>query len=807
MLLKYTLKNIIAKPGRLIVLLLCMTLACLTGYLAMDFSNVLEHSIYGAFSEKMGDVDFQLTTFSSEGITPELFAGGPSVEYVGRAGVTKKEVKRTQRKYNYEITESVVFSAFTDFELARKLRLLNFDKEPGDGECAISQKYSEKYGYQTGDTIMVPDKDQEDVPLKVAMIFDTPKFLNEVSAVISMNEYTKLKGTDKYNVCYVDVDTEYIPAFEKFMDEEHSNVICINIALPEKEKKLLEDIASLLYLIFVLVFVLVIFVTISFTEKIITERMSVIGTLRSIGMSRRKTTMILLFENVIYGIIGSGLALIIYLCIRSSLFSILAGSADAGRNSQIPLGKCFVIIAVAVLIQVLIPLKEVLKAVKTSIRDIIFDTRDSEYKVSGKKTVTGALMMIAGAAAGFLAMDHWIVIVAVLIVILGAAMVVEFVVKMVAKLFSMIFGRAKMPVAELAALEAGTKKPNSGNAVLAVAAITAAAAIYVCAYSLLTSMNSIPYETDVIVTDTPLKIGKYEFIEEIDGVTDVNYICRQAEDVRVGGITRAAVVWKLPDSKKYTAFGSLPESLSDDEVILDKMTALKAGVNVGDTVEVVFHDSGIFTVTKELRVVKLTDQYEIFTPCVLIVSPTLYREMFADYVDTILVGAQDPDSVKTELEASLTHDEITKTYAERRAEQEKDMHKVNLGIAGVVLVAVALTLIGISGNQVIGFAGRKKEYAMLHSCACCKRDIIKMIWIENAMLFGVATLIAAIVSIPVTMLIARVFLLADVGINIILRYDTMIICLVLLWLVTMLTALTPIRSLKKMNTAMEMKYE
>ena len=58
-----------------------------------------------------------------------------------------------------------------------------------------------------------------------------------------------------------------------------------------------------------------------------------------------------------------------------------------------------------------------------------------------------------------------------------------------------------------------------------------------------------------------------------------------------------------------------------------------------------------------------------------------------------------------------------------------------------------------------------------------------------------------------TRMMARIFLLADIGLNLTLRYDTMLLCLVLLWVVTMLTALSPIRSLKKMNTAIEMKYE
>ena len=121
--------------------------------------------------------------------------------------------------------------------------------------------------------------------------------------------------------------------------------------------------------------------------------------------------------------------------------------------------------------------------------------------------------------------------------------------------------------------------------------------------------------------------------------------------------------------------------------------------------------------------------------------------------------------------------------------------------------AIALTLIGISGNQVIGFASRKKEYAMLHSCACPKRDIIRMILIENGLLFGISVIVAACLCVPVTMLVEHIFILSDTGIFIVPRYETMFISLLILWVVTMITSMSPIKSIKKMNTAMEMKYE
>ena len=125
----------------------------------------------------------------------------------------------------------------------------------------------------------------------------------------------------------------------------------------------------------------------------------------------------------------------------------------------------------------------------------------------------------------------------------------------------------------------------------------------------------------------------------------------------------------------------------------------------------------------------------------------------------------------------------------------------------VLAASIAMTLIGISGNQLIGFAARKKEYAMLHSCACSQSKIIRLIFAENAMLFGISCIVAGIICVPVSILISRILRYTNLGIYIDVRYNQLILCIIALWLITMLTSLSPINHLKNMNTAMELKYE
>ena len=730
MLFKYLFKNIFSKPGRLAVIMICMIVACFSGFLALDLGSSLGEVFDGVGAKYVGGADYLVVYFGSEGVTNELFEGTVPVKFVGKRAVKKREITRDEKLYSYAITENISLYAFSDPEAARQTKLLKMQSLPEDGEVAISKKYSEKYGYQIGDELTVYNSEDEPVSLTVVSVYDNEDYLGEMSGYISDHQCSELLNQTKYTAGILDVNDTDREEFEEFMEKNHPNVVVTPAYLPESLSKLLRNITYILYLVFVLVFVLVIFVTVSFVEKNVVERMSVIGTLRSIGMSMRKTTFILILENIIYGVAGSIIGLLLYLILRGNILNQIGGAAGAAADiGPVNPLKCLLVIAGAILIQILVPLTEIMKAVKTSIRDIIFDSRDGEYKVSYIKTIIGFVLIAGGLIMGLSIRNLPVSIISVLLLIVGGALSIQFIIRRITLLLSKLFGKIKMPVAELAAFETGSKKPNSSNAVLAITAITATAAIFVLGTSIVSTVKRPVYDADIIVDLASLKTGKYEYLKEIEGVTDVEYIYTSDDALSVNGEKYDIRVTSLPKTDQYMQYGKLPEEIGEDECIIDVQKATVLGLKEGDRLDIVFHDNGIFPRKKNLRIAKITEYNRFFSTGDIILNEKLYNELYTDMVSIILISADNPEKVKTDIENTLINDENVMTRKEYMDDLKEDGAKVSMIIIGVLGAAVALTLIGISGNQVIGFASRKKEYAMLHSCACARKDIIKMIFI------------------------------------------------------------------------------
>ena len=814
MLLKYTLKNIFAKPGRLIIIMLCMTIATVAGFVAVDFGNTFKGAILALFTESNGNADFILINASGEGITDEAFSGVSDItdfEYVARRSLNKHEYRRTEKQYSYALTDEIAITIFNDFDKAENMRLVSLEKEPGEYEIAISKAYSDKYGYKVGDTLSLPDIDNEDVPFTVSEIYSEKCILDDMSGVISEESCILLKGSISYRIANVDVDDEKRDEFEEFMKKNHPTMSITKVYANDDLMGILDSVTGLFYLAFVLVFVLVIFVTVSFTEKIITERMSVIGTLRSIGMSMRKTTAILLFENVLYGLVSGILGLIIYLIGRVIALNILNKDLllDHPGTESVNYLMIPVVILGAVLIQVLVPLVEVRKAVNTSIRDIIFETRDSEFRISYKKTIIGFICIAVGFVLGFAFDNMYVMSTGVLLIIIGSAMSVQFVVRSLTQALSGLFEKKKMPVAELAAKETGSKKPNSGNAVLAIASVTAAASIFVIVSSLLTTFSKSAYNADVVVEDGVQKRSKYEYIEENEDIKDIDYLCETYDQIKSDRISENVMIDIIlfPEKDMLIKYGELPDSLEKYEIMIDRPLAHKIKVEEGETVHLTFHANGLFPYEGEFTIKKILSETDFGSTGALIMSQPLYKEFYVEDISTILIKTDNPEAVKSELEASFTLGETVKTKAEVISEQRKENAKVVAILTGVMIVSVVLTLIGISGNQLIGFAARKKEYAMLHSCACSQKKIIRLILLENAFLFGISCICSGIICVPVSFIISKIMDSIDMGLKVDIKIGTLILCIFILWVITMFTSTTPIKSLKKMNTAMELKYE
>ena len=108
-------------------------------------------------------------------------------------------------------------------------------------------------------------------------------------------------------------------------------------------------------------------------------------------------TSFITLENVFYALMGSIPAIVLYGLVRDPILTAMFGlDEQIGSLLVIPkLSPVLVmgVVLMAIAIECLIPLKSILKALKTPIRDIIFDNRDTEYRYGKSALVVGLILL------------------------------------------------------------------------------------------------------------------------------------------------------------------------------------------------------------------------------------------------------------------------------------------------------------------------------------------------------------------------------------------------------------------------------
>ena len=125
----------------------------------------------------------------------------------------------------------------------------------------------------------------------------------------------------------------------------------------------------------------------------------------------------------------------------------------------------------------------------------------------------------------------------------------------------------------------------------------------------------------------------------------------------------------------------------------------------------------------------------------------------------------------------------------------------------MIAVGCILALLGAVSNAIIGFEQSRKKYAVLHSVAASKKKLSKLIVLETLISSATAGVLALLMGVLLTSLIETALAGLDIGVEIIFDLPLIIAFILALTAALLLSSIKPISSLKKMNTAAELKYE
>lgn len=812
---KHIFKDIMAHKLRTLLLMLCIIVCSFTAMLCFDLSGSLRTMLKGLFATVAGSSDLQIQTKSPVG---EDFAdGAPDCNILRMGGTTCYFDRRIDSDYSY-VNRGQAMVMAVDPDEGRNMGVIRDDIVIGSKKVGIGKAFAEEFGFEVGDKIVLHG--DRDIPVEF-----TVGSLEEKQGIFAMDDNTivisiedmgemTLGGVAEITSVMVDVkDDSRIKDAENFFKEKYPTAEVTNFLEDKDLENSIKSISRVFLILFALCMLLVIFVTVSVSERMITDKMSVIGTFRSLGVSSAKTTFALIFENALFGLIGSCIGILLYVLVKEPLFNSMLVVDDAIRP-KVPMPKFYIYLGVvlgAVIIESLCPIKESIKALRVPIRDIIFNTKETEYKPSKVATIIGFVLLAAAAVCFFFKDSFAMNMICFICIIAGAALLFNYVTRAVAKLLEKLFAKLNFPIAHLAAVEAGAKKSTVGSSVLCVTAAALALVIYMFSNSLSTVYSKEVFKCDVINGLTGTKPTMLSYIDQLEGVNQTEFFYLTSDYVNFDDKEEAIYVygWKEGGNQLVDSFDGVDNNIGADEVCLGKIIMRKYGLEVGDKVKMTFLAQGYLPIEKELTIKsKINIDYGTGSGTSAVLNEDTYKEIYGDHPMYLFVKGDDPKAIKKTIQdhsADLVG--MSMTSSEYMLQLTVQRASILMIIHALILIGVGLTFIGVVSNQLIGLEGRKRECAVMTSVAMPRKKLSKMFLLENMIAAGTALLFA----IPIGMLMSVVFMrLMDITENVIpmtIPVVKSVFYAIFLWLIFTLVSLFPIRALKKMDVVSQLKYE
>lgn len=797
------------------MLILIIAVCSFTAMISFDMSGSLNGMIKNVLSSTLGTSDIQVETKSP--VDDSFADGAPECNVLEMTVVNSYFDRHIDFDSSYVNRSELNVFGF-DEKSAKNMNLIREDTKIGDKKAAIAESFADEFGYKVGDKIVFHGEQDKPVEFTVGSIEKKQGIFNygeiAVISIEDMKELT-LSGELEVTSLLVDVkDDSRVDEAEKFFKDKYPTATVTNFLESKEIKDAIKSVTRIFVVLFAICMLLVIFVTISVSERMIVDKMSVVGTFRSLGISSKTTTFALMFENALYGLFGSIIGILLYCLIKKPFFdnAFVIGDADAIKP-PVEMPKLYLIAAViigAMLIECLCPIKEAIKAIKTPIRDIIFNTKETEYRPSKIFTVVGLIFLAVSVVTFFFKDSFELNMICFVSFIAGVAMLFNYIERFIAKLLAKLFAKLGYPIAHLAAVEAGNKKSTVGSSVLCVTAAALAIVIYIFSNSLASMYDHAAFKCDVICYLGGCKSDMVSYVDQLDGVDKVEFFYYIFDNLKLDDEKVDCYVYGFTENAELiSAYDVDVDHLEKNEVCIDRMLMKKYGYNEGDKIKITFSEDGYLPIEREFTIkAKVKIDYMAATGNSVIVSEDVYKEIYNDFPGFMLVKGDDAKALKKTIQDhSADFVQIAYTKTEYDLNLALARASISMILNVLIIIGVGLTFIGVVSNQLIGLEGRKRECAVMTSVAMPRKKLSKMFLIENMISSGTALLFAVPVGMFMSYIFGRIMDVIEQVMPLQIPVVKCVIYAVFLWAVFTLVSLFPIRALKKMDVVSQLKYE
>ena len=366
----------------------------------------------------------------------------------------------------------------------------------------------------------------------------------------------------------------------------------------------------------------------------------------------------------------------------------------------------------AVLLQVIITAKAIIKANKKPVKDLIFDVHSSRYRVLKLRNIIGAILIIASLVTNYVLKDLNILVTILVIVMLitGVAMVVPYLLQMITKAFAFIFRKMGFQTAFMASKNIGYNKmivTSSRVVVVAVSLMLAIVTVSTSVTNLFQSFRIMVDDYDIVLSYVSKEEKDYEKLLEIEDVTHIEYLHAYWDEATFNDGKEFSVtpsIVGMKESRKYIdELNYKISDLKDNEVLIDEVYAEKNNLEIGDSLKIKFA-----TLNKEFEyIIKGTVNSTYFTTSrnVIIVNYDYYIENISKIpmqVQLKVLDGADLEKIKDEVKDTMKELDLKiQTVDEYLTAQEESFAGIMSRFYVIIGLAVILSFIGFINNQVI----------------------------------------------------------------------------------------------------------
>ena len=721
--------------------------------------------------------------------------------------------------------------------------------ELNENETIISSKLAKNFDLKEGNEFEYYGRDGRKNILKVKYIVPSLTSLTPVEIVT--NEETYLKILDEDEISYVMLFGTYKGDNSEINNDIDKFEMKCGLNFYKNEESTFEIIVSYLYpavIIGILVFA-VIFVSLnSIVKIIINERVSTIGTFRSIGATKKQVVKMLILEMLMYTVIPAILGACIGILATKGMSSIIEMMLRSfGSSEKIDLTKYIfpvsaITVIVTVLFQMILSIMELLKVSKMSIKDSIFNKHTSIYKYSDTKIILGLFFLCIGiiTIVKYTQLTYWYCLIGILSVFISIALIVPTVSKWLIK----VLEKSKNPII---AMTTNTLK-NSSLQINTNIIFIITVSVSLVIYSFFNYMASVEkskqnqVNSDIYVEEIGADINsiydktdefyKLENVKSVSSIFDITINEYQYDTIKFANHTvdEIHLVYSndyeslLNSSNLLNVEVDLAKNLGKYEIIVSEYYKNVYGLKEGDIVVLNWSTNEEHFEMKtpiNLKIVGFADLSKLQNNTIITSSELgqeLNQLLFNGYSNTKYFINLNDNSIEMAKETrktiiselgihsnTITGNVFTK---EGYVKNAKNSSETYMGfMIFIVVVIVGLALIGIINNQTVSFMERRRELATLYSIALSRKQLKNMILIENLLAFMNSTIASVVFYIIISKLVEYTLQILLIPISMKFTISGILVLLLVVAMILLVIQKSMREHIKNMNIVEEIKYE